>query len=349
MKALLLIIVIAFFPITCYATETPYISGNDTFNTAVSQISEGRFNLSPENLIKKAGELFLSEIKENSHFLILFFIIGTISSVITLMDFSDNSTQNTAFFACYTLCSGIALGIFSNIVSYATSVISAMTDFITKFAPILTSLLIVSGKAVSASAFHPILATAVFFSTLIIKNCIIPLATYSAVLSVANNLSDQIQLSGFCRLVVSVSKWILTAVFTIFTGICGIYGFAAPAIDVVSAKTAKFAIGSLVPVVGRFLSDTLDTVVSAGTMMKNAAGGAGIFTLFSIVSIPVIKIAVMQLMLRVCSALIEPLTDKKISKLLSDVSDTVAVIFGMVLAILVLFIICISIIIGATN
>ena len=349
MKILILITIITFFPFPCYATETPYISGNETFNSALSQITEGEFSLNPENVLRKTAEFFLAEIKANSRFLILFFIIGAISSVITLTEFPNNNIQSTAFFACYTLCAGIALGIFSNIVGYATSVISSMTDFITKFAPILSSLLIVSGKAVSASAFHPILGTAVFFSTLIIENCIIPLAVYSAVLSVANNLSDQIQISGFCRIVVSVSKWILTAVFTIFTGICGIYGFAAPAIDVVSAKTAKFAIGSLVPVVGRFLSDTLDTVVSASTMMKNAVGGAGIFTLFSMVLLPIIKIAVMQFMLRICSALIEPLTDKKISKLLSDISDTIAVIFGMVLAVLVLFIICISIIIGATN
>lgn len=349
MKLLLLTIIIVLFPIQSYAYETPYISGQDTFNDTVSQITEGSFSLSPENIIKKISELFLSEIKENSHFLVLFFIIGTISSIISLMEFSNNNTPNAAFFACYTLCSGIALSIFSNVVNYATSVISTLTDFITKFSPILISLLVASGKVASASAFHPILSTAVFFSTLIIEKCIIPLSIYSAVLSIANNLSDQIQISSFCRLVTSISKWILTAVFTIFTGICGIYGFAAPAIDVVSAKTAKFAVGSLVPVVGRFLSDTLDTVVSASTMMKNAVGGAGIITMFSIISIPVVKIIVMQLMLRICSALIEPLTDKKISKLLSDISDTIAVVFGMVLAVLVLFIICISIIIGSTN
>ena len=349
MKILFLTIIFAFFPKICNAAEMPYIEGHDTFNTAVSDMFGGEFSLSLENIIQSIANLFLSEIKENSHYLVLFFIIGAISSIITLMDFSDNSASGAAFFACYTLCAGVALNIFSGIVSYASSVISAMTDFITKFAPILTSLLIASGKSVSASAFHPVLSTAVFVSTLIIEKCIIPLTVYSAVLSVANNLSDRIQISGFCRLVTSVSKWILTAVFTIFTGICGIYGFAAPALDIIGSKTAKFAIGSLVPVVGRFLSDTLDTVISASSMMKNAVGGAGIFTLFSICSVPIIKIAVMQIMLRICSALIEPLTDKKISKLLSDISDTVAVIFGMVLAICVLFIICISIIVGATN
>ena len=40
-------------------------------------------------------------------------------------------------------------------------------------------------------------------------------------------------------LISSVSKWILTAAFTIFAGICGIYGFAAPAIDKMNTLLLK--------------------------------------------------------------------------------------------------------------
>lgn len=349
MKILILTLLIFLCPIRVCADTLPYIDGQSEFNEAVSDMYDGTFSLSPEKIIGSVIDTFMSEIRENAHYLVLFFIMGAISAVISLIEFNDKSSHNAAFFACFTMCAGIALSIMTNIVSYAVEVITSMSDFITKLSPILTGLLLTSGKAVSASAFHPVLAAAVYFVTLLVKRCVIPLAIYGSVLSVANNVNEQIQISSFCRLISSISKWIMTATFTIFTGICGIYGFSAPALDVLSAKTAKFAVGSLVPVVGRFLSDTMDTVVSASTVMKNAVGGAGIFTLFTICLVPILKIAVMLFFLRVSAALIEPLTDKRISKLLSDMSEIVTLIFGMVLTVTVLFIICISIIVSATN
>ena len=80
-------------------------------------------------------------------------------------------------------------------------------------------------------------------------------------------------------MVKSISKWLMAAIITIFTGISAIYGFSSPALDAVSGKAVKFAVGSLVPVVGTFLSDTLETVVSGTRLMKNAVGTSGIIVM----------------------------------------------------------------------
>ena len=224
-----------------------------------------------------------------------------------------------------------------------------MTDFITKLSPILAGLIMTSGASMSAASFHPVLSAAVYAVTIICDKCIIPLASYAAVLSIANNISDQVQISGTCRLISSIAKWILALSFTLFTGICGIYGFSAPALDVVSAKTVKFAVGSLVPIVGSFLSDTLETVVSGGKMMKNTVGSAGLVVLCSICAVPIIKIGVMSLVVRIASAVTEPISDRRISSLLSDISGAITILFGMVATVCVLFIICISIILAATG
>ena len=349
MKTLIILIILLLSPVTAFSEESVYIEGQDIFNNTVSEMTAGNFSFDIENFFQSLSDMFTSQIRANTHYLIMFFIIGVISSVISLTDFNNKSSNEAAFFACYTLCAGIALKILGNILEYAVSVVDSMADFITKLSPILTTLLLTSGKAASAGAFHPILSAAVFVVTLIVKKCIIPLSVYGSVLSVVSNLNDHMQISGFCKLISSVSKWILTGAFTIFAGICGIYGFAAPAIDALSAKTARFAVGTLVPVVGRFLSDSLETVVSGSQLIKNTAGSAGIFVLFSICSVPIVKISVMLLFVRFSSALIEPLADKKIAGLLSDIADVSTVIFGMVLTVTILFIICISIIIGATN
>ena len=349
MKFLVVFVLMFVFENHVFASEVPYIEGADSFNSTVYEMADGSFNFDVGEIINKAIEIFTDEITNNTGYLILFFILGAVSALVNLMDFKDKGTAETSFFACYTLCAGVCLKLFSNILEYATDVTDNMADFITKLSPVLTTLLLTSGKAVSASVFHPVLMAAVYVVTIVVKKCIIPLAVYSAVLNVVNNINEQVQISSFCKLLSSASKWILAASFTLFTGICGIYGFSAPSLDIMGAKTVKFAVGSLVPVVGGFLSDTLETVVSGSLMMKNVVGGAGLFALCTICLLPILKMSVMLLMIRLSAAIVEPITDKRIAKLISDMSGVITIIFAMVITISVLFIICISIIISATG
>ena len=127
-----------------------------------------------------------------------------------------------------------------------------------------------------------------------------------------------------------------------------IYGFASPALDAVGARTLKFAVGSLVPVVGGFLSDTLDTVAASGAVVKNAVGASGIIMICIICVTPIIKLAVMQIMFKLISAITEPITDKRISAMLWDMSEAIVAIFGMVVLTAVMFVINICIILRFT-
>ena len=96
------------------------------------------------------------------------------------------------------------------------------------------------------------------------------------------------------------------------------------------------------------VGDTVETVVSGTRLMKNAVGVSGIIVVCVICAVPMLKIGVMQLMLRLTAAVVEPLTDTRVSKMLWEVSETVTTIFGMVIMTAVLFIINICIILAVT-
>lgn len=334
---------------TVYA-DTPQLENEPFFNKAVSDIASGSFSLNPADIIKYIQNLFTKEIRESGSILITLICIGTAASVIGMFDtFSSKETANAAFFACFTAVCTAALGSFLTALRYASSVIEAMTDFITKFSPLLTVMLLSSGHAASAGVFHPVLSGAVYILSLIVKKWLIPLIAFETVLSIISRMNDTISITGFCKLIHSLVKWILAASFTLFTGICSIYGFTTPALDVLGAKAVKFAVGSLVPVVGGFLSDSMETVISGGQMMKNAVGGAGLAVMCVTCCVPVIKLAVICLMLKLGAAVIEPISDKRISGMLWSISSSVMQLFGMVIVIAVLFMICISIILSSTN
>ena len=346
----LTLLIVLLVPLGVHA-ETPSIAGEDLFNETVEKAAKGKVSLNPVDIFNMISDDLLGEIRDCTDDVIIIFVLAAISGIVKIVSDSigGKSTGEAAFFACFTLMSAAAVKCFFTALQYGTDVVKSMTDFITKLSPMFMVTVAATGKAVSAASFQPVLSAAVYIVSIVIEKCLVPLVTFSSVLAVAGNISEKVQLSGFGKVVKSISKWIMAAIITIFTGISAIYGFSAPSFDAVGGKAIKFAVGSLVPVVGTFLSDTMETVVNGARLMKNAVGTAGIVVICVICAIPVMKIAVMQLMLKLTSAIAEPLTDKRISKMMWDVSESVTTIFAVVVMVAVMFIINISIMIAVTN
>lgn len=95
--------------------------------------------------------------------------------------------------------------------------------------------------------------------------------------------------------------------------------------------------------------DSVDSVLGCGLVLKNALGVVGVIIIIGICVIPVIKLATLSILYSISSAIIEPLADEKIVKLLEEFSG----IFKLLLAILcstsVLLIVGITLIIKVSN
>ena len=77
--------------------------------------------------------------------------------------------------------------------------------------------------------------------------------------------------------------------------------------DGVTMRTAKYAASSLVPMVGGMVSGTMDTMLGCALLVKNAAGLAAILLTMSVVLMPVLRLVAQMFLLRLASALAEPL------------------------------------------
>lgn len=354
MKIIISIIaVLVLFAVRCSASELqiPEIEGYDMFSATAREIVNGSFSLKPTDIINSVAEMSMGEIRRFAANSAVILVLAMLSSTVCNLNYGlgENSSGRAAFFTFFTVISGMALNCFSTALSYGTEVMSHMAGFMNKLTPVLMLMLSACCKPVGATSFQPVLSGAVFVVSVVLERCLVPLMTFSAVLAVAGNVGDKARISGFVSIIKSVTRWIMAFIITLFTGINAIYGFTSRSLDAVSAKTVKFAVGSLVPVVGGFLSDTLDTVISSASLLKNAVGISGIIIMCGICVLPIIKIGVMQLMLRFVSAIVEPVTDSRISSMLREVSEAVTTVFGMVILTSVLFLINICIVLAATG
>ena len=68
-------------------------------------------------------------------------------------------------------------------------------------------------------------------------------------LSIISNISDKIEIGKISKFFKSTVVWILGIVLTVFVSVLSLEGTLSSSIDGITAKTAKAAVSSLVPVV----------------------------------------------------------------------------------------------------
>ena len=352
MKNITIIVIMLFLffqtPVFSQGIDT-YIEGEDFFNSSVENLTSGNFSLSPGDVFNYILDLLTKEFESSKKLILCIFVIALIAGIFNVVKQNDKSTNDAAFFVCYCLISIACAKLVTIAVGYGTDVIDEMSTFITKIAPLLSLLLAAGGYTSSAAVYYPVFSASVYLVSTIIDKCIVPLIYIGCVTGIINNLSGKSQLNNFSRIIKSFSKWILAAILTIFSGINAIYGFCTPTVDNLIMKTAKFAVGSIVPVVGSFLSESIETVIGSTRLMKNAVGTAGIISVIVICAVPIIKIAAIMLMLKISASLIEPISDKRFSDMLMEIADSVTTVFAMLIIVAILFIISIAIIISSTN
>ena len=331
--------------------EDGYIKGESFYNGVVSDIVSGKLDLSPISVINRIMDSIRNETDSLGGFIKTVLITGILGGILKVVSdsFGGSEAGGAGFFACFSLMATIALEIFTKVVGYGTEVIQGLCDFITKLEPVLVGLLVSAGAITQAAAFQPVITASVYVMSLIVREWVLPLTYFSALLAVVNNLSGRIELGNLNKMIQSVSRWILVGILTVFSAILTFYGLTAGSLNAVAAKSIKFAVGSLVPVVGGLLSDTVETVISGAGLLKNAVGTAGMITVIAITALPIIKIWVMMMLLKLCAAFVEPFSDKRVTNMLVSMADAVTGIFSMVITAAVLFLISIGIILTATG
>lgn len=263
--------------------------------------------------------------------------------------FEEDTIGRLAYSICYMLIIVMAVKSFNDTMNIGIDAIDKMVGFMQALMPTLLALLAAVGGITSSAVFQPLLFSSITVITTIIKVFVIPLILFSAVLSILNNLSDSISISKLAALLKQIAVGVLGLVLTAFTGIIAVQGIASSSIDGATVRTAKFAVDNFVPIVGKFLSDAFDAVVSCSLILKNGIGIAGFLILLLICSFPLIKMLSIVFIYKAASALIQPILDNQIIQCLNDMSNAMLTVLTCVISVAVMFFMALAVVMGVGN
>jgi stage III sporulation protein AE len=142
---------------------------------------------------------------------------------------------------------------------------------------------------------------------------------------------------------------VLSFVFTIFIGVLTIQGAMTASFDGISIRTAKFAMDTFVPIVGKMLSQSLDAVIGCSLLLKNAVGTAGLIIIGLLSMAPAVKIFTLMFLYKLSGSLLEPITDKRIADCLNGTGNVLLVLLVTVLGIALMFFLTTALMIAAGN
>lgn len=318
-----------------------------TIKEFITGAIKGEVSWDIQNLLNSVKKHLLAEISTTLDLLAKIIFLAVMAAILNNIStsFGNSQVSNIAFYVVYLVLIGMISNSFFTSVTLASSTIDSMVTFIKAILPTMFLLLASVGAIASSSILSPLVLYIVSLIGTTINAIVYPLIIASAVVTLINHISIDVKIGNLAKLLKDTALYILGFLFIIFLGVVSIQGITMTTLDGVSVKTAKYAVENFIPFVGGFLADSMDTIISASALIKNAVGVIGLLIIIGLIVFPIIKMFVIYIMFRVSAAIIQPISDERIVKCLMDVASYIMLVMACVIIIAFMFFLIITIII----
>ena len=259
----------------------------------------------------------------------------------------DNNLSNVTNLVGFLIIATIMLKSYLVMIKLFVDTIQLLTQIMQVISPFMLAILIATGEITTSGIIGPVLMFVTSLIGIIVTYVIVPLLSLSLVFKIITNISENIKLDNFSSLFSSASMWIISVIFALFLGVLELESTVTTSVDEITIKTTQAAVSNLVPVVGKFVSDSIEVVMGASQVIGKAVGVVGIMVMVLMALVPIIKLIIYNIIYFIAACFSELLNvDSKITKLLENISKQYKTMMGIMLGVMITFIIGIAIVIN---
>ncbi|NLP17780.1 MAG: stage III sporulation protein AE [Firmicutes bacterium] len=317
----------------------------------ISRVIRGQEAFNVGDLIGGLLQYLFKEVVANSRLLGQLLLLAVIAAILNNIQqaFAPQGVGQVAYSVCFLVLLALSVQTFGIALAAGQDAIEKMVTFMQALLPLLLTLLTAVGGVASAAVFHPLLFMIISVLATLIKSTIFPLIYIAAVLTIVSQLSPGVSISRLASLIQEASVALLGIIISIFIGVLVVQGVAASVSDGVSIRTVKFLAGTLVPLVGKMLADTIDAIAGCSLLLKNAIGIVGVIAVILLCAFPILKLASLIIIYKVAAAVIQPITEGRLTQCLNSLANSLTVVLVSVATVGVMFFMTITIVIGIGN
>ena len=237
----------------------------------------------------------------------------------------------------------ILLQVFSGAMELADSAITSLRQFMNALLPAYCLSVTMAAGATTAIVFYQFLLGLIYVLEWLIQEGLLGLIHVHVILVFINHLTKEEYLSQMAELLEKAAGWVLKSILAVVIGFNTIQGIISPVID--SLKNTAFSrVAQMIPGIGNIAGSVTDVLLGSAILIKNGIGAAALIVMILLCMAPLLKLGILVVILKLAAALIQPVSDKRMTGCVAGVGDGIKLLFRAVFTVAVLFVITIVVV-----
>lgn len=321
-----------------------------TFREVTETFLTGDWEKMKQIVVQYALDQIAYEFRNNRKNLVYMLLLAIVAAVFTNFSnaLKNKQVSQISFYVLYMLMITLCLNTFRVAMEGMESRLGLLTDFMYVFCPgYFLSVAFASGSS-SAMMFYGLVLLLIYLVENLILRFILPLINIYIMVQVMNYMLGEEVLSELGELLKKLILWILKTLLGLVIGMNIIQGLLAPAVDLLKRSTVSKTIEAI-PGIGNTFGSMTDVVLGTAVLIKNGIGITGaVFALLACV-VPVVQMVVLTFFYKLAAALVQPVSDKRITGCISSVSSGYELLLRVLCTVVVLFLLTIAVVAASTS
>lgn len=320
------------------------------FGDVVSSLMSGEPEETGKLFIDFLSDMISYEFRYNWHNLVYILLISIAAAVFSNFSgaFRNKQISDISFYVLYMLLITMCLTSFQTASQGVEGRLDSVVEFMRVLCPSYFLAVAFASGGVTSMFFYNVILLLIYVVELVIVRFLLPVIHIYIMVRVLGNLTGEDFLSEFAGLIHKIVTWALRTLLACVVGVNVVQGLLAPAIDTLK-RSALTRTAEALPWVGNAMGGAAEIFFGTAVLIKNGIGMAGAVIAVLICIGPIVQMALMALMYKLAAALVQPVSDKRITACISGVSEGYELMVRVIFTVGILFLLTIAVVAVSTS
>lgn len=311
----------------------------------IAQVMQGDVLGAIENLFSGVITDFTGQLTGMRNVFVWLLVLGIVSSLMThfVEIFNKRQVADVGFYFMYLLFTTVLLRCFFLAADTAVAALDNVVLFIRLMIPAYLISVGVSTGTVTAAASTEMMLLVIYGIQNLLLDVLVPLIYSMCMMVVINGIWVEEKLSLLIDLLEKGIGWVLKGAIGVITGLSIFQALITPMVDSVKTSTLQ-RILSAIPGIGNTADGVVDVVLGSALIIKNSIGVVLLILFLVMCTAPLLKIAVIAIMLKCAAAFMGIVSDKRITACANRTGDAGLLLLRTVGTGMLLFLISVAVI-----
>ena len=256
--------------------------------------------------------------------------------------FSGSQAGEASFYLVYMLLLALLIHSFGSLSDGLSGSLEDLTAFMQALMPSYFLAVTAASGAATAMVFYEMVLGVIFLIQTLLLKAVIPGIQAYVVIQLINYLHKEDFLSKLAELLKTVLEWSLKTITAVVIGMELIQNMISPALDSLK-RDALGKTAAAIPGIGNVIDGATEVALGTAVLIRNCLGATGILVLVILGLPPVIKLAGTVLAYKLLAALLQPVSDKRMTGCLWAMGEGCRLLLKVLLTVELLLLITIAV------